>query len=125
MTETLRLILVLVLFACCGSAPGDQTSSEKEGAAGQTRSTSRGTIALSVMTLTNPFFKVIADSMTREAAKFGYEVLVTSGEFDVAKQQNQVKDFIVKKVSAIVLCPFDRERSESRSRPEPALPGSA
>ena len=34
-------------------------------------------------------------------------LIVTSGEFDVARQQNQVKDFIVKKVAAIVLCPCD------------------
>lgn len=68
---------------------------------------SKGTIALSVLTLTNPFFAEIASSMKAEAAKNGYEVLVTSGEFDVAKQQNQVKDFIVKGVSAIVLCPCD------------------
>ncbi|MGB2820975.1 MAG: substrate-binding domain-containing protein, partial [Phycisphaerae bacterium] len=67
----------------------------------------KGTIALSVLTLTNPFFKEIADSMTDEAAKHGYDVIVTSGEFDVAKQQDQVKDFIVKKVTAIVLTPCD------------------
>jgi ribose transport system substrate-binding protein len=67
----------------------------------------KGTIGLSVLTLTNPFFKVIADNMKEEAAKHGYEVLINSGEFDVAKQQNQIKDFIVKKVSAIVLCPCD------------------
>ena len=64
-------------------------------------------IGLSVLTLTNPFFKEIADAMQDEAAKHGYTVLVTSGEFDVARQQNQVKDFIVKGVSAIVLCPCD------------------
>jgi len=67
----------------------------------------KGTIGLSVLTLTNPFFKVIADTMTAEAAKHGYDVIVTSGEFDVARQQNQVKDFIVKKVAAIVLTPCD------------------
>jgi ribose transport system substrate-binding protein len=67
----------------------------------------KGTIGLSVLTLTNPFFKVIADTMTDEAAQHGYDVIRTSGEFDVAKQQNQVKDFIVRKVSAIVLCPCD------------------
>ncbi|MBI2949131.1 MAG: substrate-binding domain-containing protein [Verrucomicrobia bacterium] len=67
----------------------------------------KGTIGLSVLTLTNPFFKEIADSMTAEARQAGYEVLVVSGEFDVAKQQNQVKDFIVKKVAAIVLTPCD------------------
>ncbi|MDA0838999.1 MAG: substrate-binding domain-containing protein [Planctomycetota bacterium] len=67
----------------------------------------KGTIGLSVLTLTNPFFKVIADNMKEEGAKHGYEVLINSGEFDVARQQNQVKDFIVKEVSAIVLCPCD------------------
>ena len=67
----------------------------------------KGTIGVSVLTLTNPFFKVIGDTITEEARKHGYDVIVTSGEFDVARQQNQVKDFIVKKVAAIVLCPCD------------------
>jgi ribose transport system substrate-binding protein len=65
------------------------------------------TIALSVLTMNNPFFKVIADTMAEGAAKHGYDVLAVSGDFDVAKQQNQVKDFIVRGVSAIVLCPCD------------------
>jgi ribose transport system substrate-binding protein len=65
------------------------------------------TIGVSVLTLTNPFFKEIADKITDEAGKHGYEVVVTSGEFDVARQQNQVKDFIVRRVNAIVLCPCD------------------
>src|SRR5262249_54427401 len=34
-------------------------------------------------------------------------VLIVTGDFDVARQQIQVKDFIVKKVAAIVLCPGD------------------
>jgi ribose transport system substrate-binding protein len=64
----------------------------------------KGTIGLSVLTLTNPFFKVIADNMTEEATRHGYDVIAVSGEDD-ARQQNQVKDFIVKGASAIVLCP--------------------
>jgi len=66
-------------------------------------------IGLSVLTMTNPFFKEIADAMTDEAAKVGYQVLVTSAEFDPAKQLDQVKDFIVKKVAAIVLTPADSQ----------------
>ena len=90
----------LALLFGCGKKEGDTgRRTEKKGTA------SRGTIGLSVLTLTNPFFKTIADSMTDEARKHGYDVLVTSGEFDVAKQQNQVKDFIVKGVAAMVLCP--------------------
>jgi ribose transport system substrate-binding protein len=34
-------------------------------------------------------------------------VTVVSGDFNPALQQNQVKDFIVRKVAAIVLCPCD------------------
>lgn len=68
---------------------------------------SKKMIGLSVLTLTNPFFKEIADRLTEEAHKEGYEVSVVSGEFDVAKQQNQVKDFMVKHVAAIVLTPCD------------------
>jgi ribose transport system substrate-binding protein len=68
---------------------------------------SAGTIGVSVLTMNNPFFKEITDSMTAEAAKHGYTVVAVSGDYDVARQQNQVKDFIVKKVSVIVLCPCD------------------
>ena len=42
-----------------------------------------------------------------EGKKHGYETVVVSGDKDVAKQGNQIKDFIVKKVSAIVLSPCD------------------
>jgi ribose transport system substrate-binding protein len=67
----------------------------------------RPVIGLSVLTLTNPFFQEIADNLQKEAAKHGYEVIVVSGEFDAARQQNQVKDFIVGKAAAIVLCPCE------------------
>lgn len=67
----------------------------------------RGTIGVSVLTLTNPFFKTIADTITAEAAKHGYDTIITSGEFDVAKQLHQVQDFIVADCSAIILCPCD------------------
>jgi len=68
---------------------------------------SKGTIGVSLLTLDNPFFKVIGDHITSEGRKHGYEVIVVSGDKDVAKQSNQIKDFIVKKVSAIVLSPCD------------------
>ncbi|GIW94613.1 MAG: periplasmic sugar-binding protein of ABC transporter [Pirellulaceae bacterium] len=93
-----------------GCRPGTRTAPSRPDTGGEADNSSqatRGTIGLSVLTLTNPFFKVIADTMQAEAAKYGYEVIVTSGEFDVARQQNQVKDFIVRRVSAIVLCPCD------------------
>ncbi len=67
----------------------------------------RGQIGVSVLTLTNPFFKDIADTIALEAAKHGYDVIAVSGEEDPPTQKNQIKNFIVKKVKALVLCPCD------------------
>ncbi len=67
----------------------------------------RGTIAVSLLTLENPFFKIIGDHLAAEARAQGFEVLVVSADKDMAKQGNQVKDFIVKGVDAIVLSPCD------------------
>jgi ribose transport system substrate-binding protein len=97
-------VLGLATTLCgCGSSSGPAPKDNAHPA----QPAHRGVIGLSVLTTTNPFFKVIADSMTEEAARHGYQVVVVSGEFDPARQQNQVKDFIVQKVSAIVLCPCD------------------
>src|SRR5687767_10952053 len=101
----MRSILALTTLAIVLSGCG------KNGDSGITTASytpkTKGVIGLSVLSNTNPFFNVIAESMTKEAAKNSYRVQVVSGEFDVARQQNQVKDFIVQKVAAIVLTPCD------------------
>jgi len=66
---------------------------------------SKGTVGVSVLTLTNPFFRVIGDHLADELKKAGYDTVVVAGEFDVAKQQQQIRDFIVAGHAAIVLCP--------------------
>jgi len=114
MRSLLTTVLSVAALALAGGC-GNPESAIHEGSraptpasrAAPTPAGKKGTIGVSVLTLTNPFFKVIGDTVTAEAGKHGYDVIVTSGEFDVARQQNQVKDFIVKKVAAIVLCPCD------------------
>lgn len=101
-----RLILpLIVLFALgCGKGEdggGDQPREDDE-------SMSKGTIGVSVLTLGNPFFSVIAENITEEAAKHGYEVIIVDGDRDVQKQANQIDDFLTQGVSAIILNPCDR-----------------
>lgn len=96
-TCVLALWLAMALLAGCERKESNSAAAPA----------AKGKIGLSVLTLTNPFFKDIADALTDEAARNGYQVAVVSGEFDVAKQQNQIKDFIVQKVAAIVLTPCD------------------
>ncbi len=101
----MRLILgaVALAFTLCGCGKNGDSGTPSASNTPKTK----GTIGLSVLSTTNPFFNVIAEAMTEEGAKNGYRVQVVSGDFDVAKQQNQVKDFIVQKVAAIVLTPCD------------------
>lgn len=92
------LLLALVVFsglASCHSAPSGGSADAK----------ANRTVGVSVLTLGNPFFRVIGDNLTAELEKAGYKAVVVAGEFDVAKQQQQVRDFIVAKHAAIVLCP--------------------
>ncbi len=99
----LLLTLAFTLFGC-----GDRAD-EAQPAANDSAGEKKITIGYSALTLTNPFFKVIADTMQEEAAKHGYEVIVVSGEEDVKKQTDQVNEFIVKGVDAIVLNPCDAQ----------------
>jgi len=94
-------VSTLLLLTGCGDKPANTATSPSTAAKAQ------GTIGVSLLTLDNPFFKVIGDHITAEGKKHGYDAIVVSGDKDVAKQSNQIKDFIVKKVSAIVLSPCD------------------
>ena len=67
----------------------------------------KGKIGVTCMDLTNPFFKLIANIMQEEAAKYGYEVVALSGGLDPAKQNNQLSDFVAQGYDAIFLNPVD------------------
>lgn len=112
-----RVLALLICAGCvwlsgCGGSAGSSTkpagtaSNDANSGAPQKK---KGTIGFSALTLTNPFFQVIADNMKEEAAKHGYEVIVVSAERDVKKQADQVNEFIVKGVDAIVLNPCDSQ----------------
>lgn len=84
-----------------------KTTKNPDGVLDSDKNESKLTIGFSALTLTNPFFKIIADEMAAEGKKHGYEVVVVSADQDVNRQTSQVEDFIVKQVSAIVLNPCD------------------
>ncbi len=67
----------------------------------------KGKIGVTCMDLTNPFFKLIANVMQEEAAKYGYEVVALSGGLDPARQNNQLSDFVAQGYDAIFLNPVD------------------
>lgn len=104
------LFLTLMLASVVGCAkttdtPADGKASPDSASANSSKGTKK--IGFSALTLTNPFFKIIADTMVEEGKKQGYEVIVVSGDQDVNRQTAQIEDFIVQGVSAIVLNPCD------------------
>jgi len=96
----LSLITVALLL-------GSASCSRRARLSGDRPATDKPVIGVSVLTLANPFFKVMADAMQTEGKNYGYEVIITSADMDPALQKDQVKDFITRKVAAIVLCPAD------------------
>ena len=65
------------------------------------------TIGVSLLTRAHIFYKDLEEGLIAEAKKNGYELIITSAEFDLGKQMSQIEDFITRKVDAIVLCPVD------------------
>lgn len=91
------LTVAVVLAVSCSDAPSGSPKAIK----------AKGKIGVTCMDLTNPFFKLIANVLTEEAAKIGYEVVSLDGNNDPAKQNSQLADFVAQGFDAIFLNPVD------------------
>jgi ribose transport system substrate-binding protein len=100
------LVWALVLLAGgCGGGDADKQS-DKAGT-GQAEGGARLVVGVSLLTRTHPFYQDLEAGLTEAARAAGFDLLVTAGEFDVARQKDQIHDFIVKGVNAIVVSPCD------------------
>lgn len=108
--SVLFILFGLTLLLGCGG--GNSNSSEESSTAssgtGEAPVESRGTIGFSALTLKNPFFKVIADSLTESGKAQGFEVIVNDAERDVNTQSKHIDNYISQGVAAIVINPADR-----------------
>jgi len=114
------LVLGAALLGCGGSgvdvsSTKDSHTDEPSGASNSTNPASstepakkRGTIGYSAMDMGNPFFQIIADTLKRDAAAAGFDVIVENAGRDVKAQAEHLDGFIAKRVTAIVLNPCDR-----------------
>ncbi|MFO0972865.1 MAG: substrate-binding domain-containing protein [Phycisphaerae bacterium] len=95
----MRLRLALAVcgawLAGCKSAPGPGASP-----AGPS-------IGVTLLTVQHQFYQELKAGLEEAAARRGYRLLVSSAEFDSARQSNQIDEFIVQKVAALVVSPCD------------------
>ncbi|NQT12181.1 MAG: substrate-binding domain-containing protein [Planctomycetes bacterium] len=112
----MKRILPWMVLACApamlmagllGCRPGGSGDAGGDATGTATTEAPDAVIGVSVLTMTNPFFNELSGAIVDEGAKHNYKVIVTSGEMDPQKQDQQVDDFITKQVDAIVLCPCD------------------
>ena len=93
------------IAGCTPAEEGTSSTGTAETGAGETTG---GVIGFSALTLKNPFFKIIADSVTEEAEANGMTVIVNDAERDVNTQSKHIENYIAQKVSAIIINPADR-----------------
>ena len=88
------LCAMLMLSGCQGSGSGGGTAGSKR-------------IGVTLLTREHEFYRELEAGLRDAADARGYQLIITSGDFDLAKQQSQIENFIVQGVNAIVVCPSD------------------
>jgi ribose transport system substrate-binding protein len=99
--------LTLLAGGCGGGDRSDEHGDSAVGDDAGAGAAARLTVGVTLLTRTHPFYQDLEAGLTEAAGEAGFQLLVTAGEFDVAKQKDQIHDFIVKGVNAIVVSPCD------------------
>ncbi len=86
------MLLISISFTSCGKK--EQKSSAK-------------TIGVTLLTRGHIFYRDLEEGLRKQAAKDNYQLIITSADFDLGKQIDQIEDFISRKVDAIIVCPVD------------------
>jgi ABC-type sugar transport system substrate-binding protein len=97
------IVLMIQLLFVVGSCSRDEPS----GSAHQDSSGGRKTVGVSLLTMQHQFYQELRSGLESAGKERGLRLLIVSAEFDSARQANQLDEFIVQKVDAIVVCPCD------------------
>jgi ABC-type sugar transport system substrate-binding protein len=89
--------LVVGLLAGVSCSPSD----------GDAKQAARKTVGVTLLTVQHQFYQDLRAGLVEEADRRGYRLLISTAEFDSARQANQIDEFIVQKVDALVVCPCD------------------
>ena len=110
MTRMHAFLAAFVAVALLSSAACSKRNDEGPGRSGDgTRHGDSGNkrIGVTLLTMQHGFYQELRAGLEKAASERGYELLITTGEFDAARQANQIDEFIVQKVDAILVCPCD------------------
>ncbi|HOD65122.1 MAG TPA: substrate-binding domain-containing protein [candidate division Zixibacteria bacterium] len=101
--RTVGWIAAAAAAAVLGCSGADDTAKVKQNPASE----GAVTIGVSLLTRTHPFYQELEEGLKEAAGAAGFQVRITAGEFDVARQKDQLQDFLTQRVDAIIVCPCD------------------
>jgi len=90
--------LVVSAFLSCG---GEATAPPSEGKA------AAKVIGVTLLNRGALFYRDLEEGLREAAKSAGYDLVVTTADFDLGKQTAQIEDFVARRVDAIVVCPVD------------------
>lgn len=108
----LILLLTLVLAACGGSDDAAETPTDSSDSGAEevvTDSDDKLVFGFTCMTMNNPFFQVLEESVREVVESNGDEMITMDPQLDVSLQINQIEDLISQGIDAIFLNPVDWE----------------
>jgi ribose transport system substrate-binding protein len=108
MTSSVRLFCLSLLVAAFTLMAGCQQRADQGNSSSSSSSSSQGKrIGVTLLTREHEFYRDLEAGLKEAADRQGYQLTVTSGDFDLAKQQSQIENFVVQKMDAIIVCPAD------------------
>lgn len=87
--RTAMLVLGLVAVLLAGSVPAGE----------------KKTIGVTLLSREHVFFNIIEEAMVEKARELGYDTVVVDSNMDINRQMNQLEDFIVQGVDAVIIAP--------------------
>src|SRR5512144_3046114 len=71
------------------------------------RQPARKVIGVSLLTKEHVFYRDLEKGLRKAAGEHGFDLIINSADWDLAKNQAQIENYIVQKVDAIIVCPCD------------------
>ena len=111
--RTLHIIMGLIIAMLLGTVYGSYLTPSK----------THLVFGATYMTMNNPFYEVINNELKKEIEKKGDELIVRNPELDLDKKNEQIEQFIKKKVDGIFVNPIDSSKLTSlQSAREAGIP---
>ena len=101
--------LGLIAGVLCGATACGNPRTSGSSASSGTGTDSGKVIGVSLLTREQEFYQEVEAGIRTAAAKHGFRLIVTSGDFDLAKQQTQIDNFIVQRVDGIIVSPVNSQ----------------